>query len=753
MARMHPCILAQASALVQNVLAWQRSGRSCPGIYCEVAVGFFAMTEVAALFSALQQLTTQVQMMAEKGGAGQGKRWDTPERYKNLKVFDGNLKDFEEWGVKFRSLVCAGDAKVGQLMKAVEHECTEDELVKNKYTQTAPEFDESDGPFILQTSAEMYNLLLNITTGEANAVVRRSLGLGWLAWKRLTSSLNPRTLASGIKAISAVLTPPRVTQAAKADQVLDEWEDKLVKLNVEYGQELSNKVKVAVLYAMMPKDLQEKVLDACAVNWDETTEGDAGKLYNKVKSQLRNLAKARREMQGPKPMEVDRVSAWADCSGDWGAEWGIDTEAEESHNHDDNKGHEEAYVQFIGKGGGKKGGKGFQGHCYTCGAFGHSQWDCRKGKGKGKDGGYATGFGKDTGFFKGFGKDYNYAKGYGKGKDGWYSKGKGNEYSKGGAAMQRACFGCGSTEHLLKDCPKNPARVQQVEDETPEILFIGNVQDRAVPDEWKRVPMKITMGDFMKDKVKAPIVKKKGRSNRFKVLEVDEDDSEDPIVHVRAVEFGEDGADQPWWLDTPSIEEDMRASKDYTFGGTGGAGEAPHPCTHKNSTVQGKEQYEIESGMASMREDVQYVRAVCKDDGWLSLGKGDIVVDSAADESCWPAGQGDAFPTKPSGRKMMLKTANGGDMNHFGQKEVIFRYEGGKEVMGLTFQVTDVKKPLLAVRRLVEKGNKVVLSAGDGESFIQNLETKVKVPIKKKGGSFVIEAHFVKKAMDFARRA
>ena len=61
------------------------------------------MAEVAALFSALQQLTTQVQMMAEKGGGGNGRRWDKPERYKNLKVFDGSVKEFEEWGVKFRA--------------------------------------------------------------------------------------------------------------------------------------------------------------------------------------------------------------------------------------------------------------------------------------------------------------------------------------------------------------------------------------------------------------------------------------------------------------------------------------------------------------------------------------------------------------------------------------------------------------------------------------------------------------------------
>ena len=74
----------------------------------------------------------------------------------------------------------------------------------------------------METSAQMYNLLLNLTTGEANAVVRRSLGMGWLAWKRIMSSLNPRTLASGIKAISAVLTPAKVSQAVKADHCLDE---------------------------------------------------------------------------------------------------------------------------------------------------------------------------------------------------------------------------------------------------------------------------------------------------------------------------------------------------------------------------------------------------------------------------------------------------------------------------------------------------------------------------------------------------
>ena len=92
-------------------------------------------------------------------------------------------------------------------------------------------------------------------------------------------------------------------------------------------------------------------------------------------------------------------------------------------------------------------------------------------------------------------------------------------------------------------------------------------------------------------------------------------------------------------------------------------------------------------------------------------------------------------------------------MAHYGRKEIFFQNGQGKDPIGLTFQVTDVRKPLLAVRRLVEKGNKVVLAPDGEESYIFNAITKKKVPTKKKGGSFVIEAHFIKRAAGFARQA
>lgn len=93
----------------------------------------------------------------------------------------------------------------------------------------------------------------------------------------------------------------------RADTAVDIWEDQLAKLGMDYGEALSNKVKMAVFYGMLPKDLQERVLDKCAVNWE--VEGDeGGNILAWVKAEVKNMSKFRRDMATPKPMEVDQVA-------------------------------------------------------------------------------------------------------------------------------------------------------------------------------------------------------------------------------------------------------------------------------------------------------------------------------------------------------------------------------------------------------------------------------------------------------------
>ena len=63
--------------------------------------------------------------------------------------------------------------------------------------------------------------------------------------------------------------------------------------------------------------------------------------------------------------------------------------------------------------------------------------------------------------------------------------------------------------------------------------------------------------------------------------------------------------------------------------------------------------------------------------------------------------------------------------------------------MSLGFQVASVKKPLIAVKRIVEKGNVVQFGSRDEDNFILNVDTGDKVMLKPNGkGSFVMEVKF-----------
>lgn len=82
----------------------------------------------------------------------------------------------------------------------------------------------------------------------------------------------------------------------------------MAKLGRDYGESSSNKVKMAVFYSMLRKELQERVLDKCAVNWEMGKEDDAGNIRARVQEDVKNISKSRRDMATPNPMEVDQVA-------------------------------------------------------------------------------------------------------------------------------------------------------------------------------------------------------------------------------------------------------------------------------------------------------------------------------------------------------------------------------------------------------------------------------------------------------------
>ena len=126
--------------------------------------------------------------------------------------------------------------------------------------------------------------------------------------------------------------------------------------------------------------------------------------------------------------------------------------------------------------------------------------------------------------------------------------------------------------------------------------------------------------------------------------------------------------------------------------------------------------------------------------------RGGITVASAAEESVCPEEWGkDMFGTLGFGEsgRMDFRAANGSRIGHFGRRRATFRGKGKKGMLGMEFQVAEVKKPLAAVWRICEKGNRVCFGPGEQDNFVENLKNGEKMFMKRVGGSYVLEVDFV----------
>ena len=123
----------------------------------------------------------------------------------------------------------------------------------------------------------------------------------------------------------------------------------------------------------------------------------------------------------------------------------------------------------------------------------------------------------------------------------------------------------------------------------------------------------------------------------------------------------------------------------------------------------------------------------------------EITVDSAADESVCPQSWAEQFRMEAvePGKQLKLVNASGGKIQHWGSRRVRVHAVGVKRPLDIGFQVTDVKKPLLSVRRLCEQGNVVQFGQDSRTSFVQNVATGEQIPLERKGNSWVIRSRFV----------
>ena len=639
--------------------------------------------------------------------------------------FSGSKAEFIDWTKRVEIFI--GDTpELKKMLKDIKTEYRNGKVDDDVLSELQRRHGKKEGD-VEWYSGQVHSVLMMITTGTPHSLVDICDDNGFEAWRKLHEEYANITPQGKRSLLGRVLNFKKAKGYEDLLAVQAEWERAVIKYSETEGtQKLSEDVLITAYMHILPEKVAESLR-----NLDkeyDTLTAVKGYVRKQVNAHVNPVLEAK-----PVPMDIGAV----------------DDQSCENHDHDRDcsQAVDDETANYIAslvrmKGGGKGGrapmdvDEGMK--CYHCGEVGHrkancptldrvmSEWRSKgagKDKGKGK-GGWKGDWGRNpwASGWKGGGSNNPWASAW---KGGWsnanvypsYSKGKGK--GEGGKGKGKGLYGKGL---YGLDGPTNHEASWWEEEEPAFGLFLATETD----DTLKVRSEAAQQGGRDKGLPRAAPTWNLRVQNSFSELSADDD--------------GEESANRA--EDYPKADDahDMMTKR------------VKMPRFQTTSSKQGakKKEKRLENDIQDMLNYLDIDDEPGDSEGSMYAvgeswsGKGEwvkvaSVVDSGAAEhvaSREMAPNVRIAPSAGSRRGQKYVAANGESMANEGEQALQVMTEEGAAT-DMTFQITDVRRPLCSVGKICDRGNRVIFGRGGG--VIHNLKTGRLTPFKRQSNIYTLD--------------
>ena len=195
--------------------------------------------------------------------------------YKRIESFAGGDDEWTEWRYDFEIITRGVNPGVGRALTDINNSSEPMGLAQFIGDMT------NDPWRPALRSAELYQLLIMLTTGEAKTIIKQATEDGFLAWQMLNDTYSRKTLAKTLRIYREASNPAPATHISEVLSNIAKWEGKvqaLAKTNAQ--KKMDPMLKLAALTEICTPELKDFIFQ----NMDEYKMGTEDGIETAFKS-------------------------------------------------------------------------------------------------------------------------------------------------------------------------------------------------------------------------------------------------------------------------------------------------------------------------------------------------------------------------------------------------------------------------------------------------------------------------------------